>query len=46
MCSLLVLIMETICFKGGNTLFHRQKQSVSIITIPMKQSHLSIGDAI
>ena len=46
MCSLLVLVMETICFKGGNTLFHRQKQNVSIITIPMKQSHLSIGDDI
>ena len=46
MYSLLVLIMETICFKGGNTLFHRQKQNVSIITTPMKQSHLSIGDNI
>ena len=44
MCSLLVFIMETICFEGGNTLFHRQKQSVSVITTPMKQSHLSIGD--
>ena len=46
MCSLLVLPMETICFKGGNTLFHRQKQNVSIITIPMKQSHLSIENNI
>ena len=46
MCSSLVLIMETICFKSGNTLFHRQKQNVSIITTPMKQSHLSIGDDI
>ena len=46
MCSLLVLVMETICFKDGNTLFHRQKQNVSIITTPMKQSHLSIEDDI
>ena len=46
MYSLLVFVMETICFKSGNTLFHRQKQNVSIITTPMKQSHLSIGDDI
>ena len=46
MCSLLVLLMETICFKSGNTLFHRQKQNVSIIAIPMKQSHLSIENDI
>ena len=46
MCSLLVLVMETICFKSGNTLFHRQKQNVSIITIPMKQSYLSIENNI
>ena len=46
MCSSFVLVMETFCFKGGNTLFHRQKQSVSLIAIPMKQSHLSIGDDI
>ena len=46
MCSLLVLPMEIFCFKGENTLFHRQKQNVSIITTPMKQSHLSIEDDI
>ena len=46
MCSSFVLVMETNCFKGGNTLFHRQKQNVSIITTPMKQSHLSIEDDI
>ncbi len=29
-----------------NLMFHRQKQNVSIITTPMKQSHLSIEDDI
>ena len=46
MCSSFVLVMETFCFKGENTLFLTMKQSVSVITTPMKQCHLSIGDAI
>ena len=36
--------METLCFANGNTLFHRQKQVVSILETPMKQSRLSVGD--
>ena len=36
--------METICFTDGNTLFHRQKQNVSKLETPMKQSRLSVGD--
>ena len=36
--------METICFANGNTLFHRQKQVVSISETHMKQSRLSVGD--
>ena len=36
--------METLCFANGNTLFHRQKQVVSMLEKPMKQSRLSVGD--
>ncbi len=36
--------METLCFANGNTLFHRQKQVVSKLETPMKQSRLSVGD--
>jgi len=36
--------METICFANGNTLFHRQKQVVSMLETPMKQSRLSVED--
>ena len=36
--------METICFTDGNTLFQRQKQIVSKLETPMKQSRLSVGD--
>ena len=36
--------METLCFANGNTLFHRQKQVVSKLETPMKQSRLTVGD--
>ena len=41
-CSLIVSILETICFKGRNNVFQSEKQFVSHWWIPNKLSHLHV----
>ena len=44
-CFTTVSKKETSCFPKRNTLFHRGKQNVSIVTIPVKQWFLWVENA-